>query len=106
MTPRRCLGCRRKIASGSRCERCDRGRARERQRHREQPWYGGDWRKVSRTMREDHVARYGLVCPGYQRAPHRVGSISDLTVDHVQARTRSGGLVVLCRSCNSSKGDR
>lgn len=74
---------------------------------REQPWYGGDWRKVSTEARQAHVARYGLVCPGYgQRRAHRVDSIRDLTLDHVAPRSRDAGLVVLCRSCNSSKGGK
>lgn len=108
MTPRRCLGCRKKIPSGSRCERCQTANERERARHRPRPeHYRGDWKKISREMRQAHVRQYGLVCPGYgKRGQHRVAHFRDLTVDHVIAGSREGGLVVLCRSCNASKGDR
>jgi len=34
------------------------------------------------------------------------GSTFDLTLDHVVAGKGAGGYLVLCRSCNSSKGNR
>lgn len=107
MTPRRCLGCRQKIPAGSRCAKCTAAVEAKRSSTRSQPWYAGDWRKLSIEMRQAHVDRYGLVCPGYgKRAQHRVAHFRDLTLDHVNPRERTGGLVVLCRSCNGSKGNR
>lgn len=55
------------------------------------------------------VQRYGAVCPGYGRETHRV-RIEDLTADHVVPIAEGGGdepanLRVLCRSCNSSRGN-
>lgn len=36
----------------------------------------------------------------------RCGSTVDLTADHVTPRSLSGGVVTLCRRCNSEKADR
>ncbi|HVQ18211.1 MAG TPA: HNH endonuclease signature motif containing protein, partial [Actinomycetes bacterium] len=50
---------------------------------------------------------HGDWCPGYQRTAHRA---SDLTVDHVVPLAAGGApfdianTVVLCRSCNATKG--
>lgn len=104
MSVRRCLECGIRIPSGSRCARHADTHERSRRRGRRQPWYGGDWRKVSKRAREEHVARHGLTCPGYGVPAHRVDSIDDLTLDHVTPRSTSGGLQVLCRSCNGRKG--
>ncbi|NQV07973.1 HNH endonuclease [bacterium] len=52
----------------------------------------------------EHVRLHGLVCPGWNRAPH--GS-ADLTADHIIPRAAGGEhgpLRVLCRSCNSRRG--
>jgi 5-methylcytosine-specific restriction enzyme A len=56
-------------------------------------------------------AEHGDLCPGWQRAPHMVDPAANpLTADHTQAvgagGAERGPLAVLCRSCNSSKGDR
>lgn len=104
---RRCLDCSTRIPSGSRCSGCDTKRERVRSRERGTPeHYRGSWRRISREAREAHVRRYGLVCPGWKVPQHRVAAFRDLTADHVIAGRLDGGVVVLCRSCNSRKGRR
>ena len=64
---------------------------------------------VERRRRADavaaHRARYGNVCPGFQRPPHRA---TDLTAQHADALVLGGApdqpLTVLCRACNSRHG--
>ncbi len=61
-----------------------------------------------RKYRKDTVERYielnGYVCGGYNRSPHIA---IDLTADHPMPTSKGGDpyqdLIVLCRSCNSSK---
>lgn len=54
-----------------------------------------------------HRARYGDWCPGYGREPH---AATDLTADHrtpvANGGPPDGPLDVLCRPCNSRKGNR
>lgn len=64
--------------------------------------YGGPWRRLSRDVIAAHRAMWGDWCPGYGTAGHVA---ADLTVDHVVAGTTTGGVRVLCRSCNSRKGN-
>lgn len=57
---------------------------------------------------EDHLKQFGPVCPGYGRDPHQVDA-STLTADHIIPRSvggEEGPLRVLCRSCNSRRGNR
>ena len=52
-----------------------------------------------------HVNSRGWNCPGWNTAPH---ASRDLTADHVQPRSlggEHGPLRVLCRSCNSRRGN-
>lgn len=64
---------------------------------------------VERRRRADavaaHRARYGNICPGFQRPPHRA---TDLTAQHGDALVLGGALdqplTVLCRACNSRHG--
>ena len=60
----------------------------------------------ARTVAQ-HIKRYGLVCPGHKRAPHRVDHKSQLTADHIKplhaGGFEGGALRVLCKSCNSSR---
>lgn len=103
MPARPCLttGCPRLATTGSYCTHCT--TTRNRQRNARRTHLNGDWPKVSRAIRDAWVAEHGWVCPGYQRGPH---PSTDLTVDHITAGTRDDGLMVLCKSCNSRKGDR
>lgn len=59
----------------------------------------------------DHIARFGLVCEGYEVPEHPVDSPSDLTLDHALPVALGGGDdpvpgAVLCRGCNARKGAR
>lgn len=57
------------------------------------------------TAVAQHRARYGNICPGFQRPPHPA---TDLTAQHTDALILGGSteqpLTVLCRSCNSRHG--
>ena len=98
---RPCLTCGVLTATGSRCPACT----------RTAPTTGRDTSYAERMRRkrtvDQHRAEFGDVCPGYQRGPH---PSSDLTADHVVSVAAgghdNGPLAVLCRSCNSRKGDR
>ncbi len=61
-------------------------------------------------MVAEWVLEHGTICPGLGRPPHVVDSPSKLTVHHVVPLGRGGqddGVrIVVCRSCNSSKGAR
>lgn len=104
-----CLGCSTIVEPfrNGRCRECWRAVERKRSRTRRQPHLqNAAWRKLSRETISSHVAKYGLVCPGYGVPQHGVKSRADLTTDHVEARSLAGGVQVLCRSCNSRKGNR
>lgn len=64
-------------------------------------------RKAKRRAVEEWVEGHGWVCPGYEREPHES---HDLTADHVIPKASGGDPLgpyqVLCRSCNSRKGNR
>lgn len=99
-----------KLSPNTRCPRHDHMRrqasnARYRPHRERRP----DYTSQERTRRAEAVAAWramhGDVCPGWQRPPHPA---SDLTADH-PIEVAAGGsegqdLMVLCRSCNSSKG--
>lgn len=100
----KCLGpCQRIVVPvrKGRCAECAALLERERVRLRDRPWYGGDWRTVSRETIKQHVTQYGYRCTRCDRADPNT---NPLTVDHVAPRRRDNGLQVLCRLCNSSKG--
>lgn len=65
--------------------------------------YRGDWPRVSRAAIAAWRAEHGDWCPGWGVPPH---ASSDLTADHVDPRRLGRGVRVLCRSCNSRRGDR
>lgn len=53
------------------------------------------------------IRTHGPVCPGWGRPLHTVAA-SNLTADHivpVSMGGMNGALRVLCRSCNSARGD-
>lgn len=83
---KRCLepGCR-QLTDASRCPAHARARYNRK--------YGGRWDAYSRALR------------GAVGRCEECGSPDDLTTDHVIAGTLAGGVRVLCRPCNSRKGD-
>lgn len=88
----------------SRCVACH--AAKERTRAPRPSGATRDWRERQRRAQAvaDHRATVGDVCPGWRGPAH---AATDLTADHVDPVARGGDprglLVVLCRSCNSSK---
>lgn len=99
---RRCLerGCP-NLTTATRCPAHE--AQRQAVRNAARPHLRGDWQTLSRAAIAAHRAEFGDWCPGYERAPHPA---TDLTTDHVQARSLAAGLAVLCRSCNGRKGAR
>jgi 5-methylcytosine-specific restriction protein A len=67
-----------------------------------------EWQRLSARVIARHRGQHGNWCPGYGRDRHPA---SDLTADHIVplaaggAPLDIGNLAVLCRSCNSTKGD-
>lgn len=95
-------GCNR-LCSSTRCD--DHRKAKDRARNARRTHYAGGWEPFAREWLNVWTAAKGPLCMGWQREPHMV-TRSDLTLDHVEARTGASGYQALCRSCNSSKGDR
>lgn len=100
MPTRPCLDCG-KLASHTRCQRCE--TQHQAKRNARRTWYHGDWQRRSKQARDAWVNEHGWVCPGYQRPAHEA---TDLTVDHVNPADPDSPLRILCRSCNSSRGNR
>lgn len=63
-------------------------------------------RKAKEQAKKQWIATYGYLCAGYKRDPHPA---KDLTVDHYKAKVLGGNplgpFIILCRSCNSRKGN-
>jgi 5-methylcytosine-specific restriction endonuclease McrA len=91
--------------SGSRCAM----HARQSNRSRHNAFYNTrEWQHLSARVLRAWRGRHGNWCPGYGRAAHPA---IDLTADHIVALAAGGApldvgnVAVLCRSCNSTKGD-
>ncbi len=95
-----CLTCSKGfVGTGSYCEA--HRKQREKDRNAARPWYNAEWQRISKAAREAEpwchfVTPDGLIC----------AATADLTVDHVKARSLEAGVVVLCRTHNSSLGDK
>ena len=100
MAPRPCLHCGR-LTPTSPCRRC--ASEANAKRNARRTWYHGTWTADSRRARAAWVAEHGWVCPGYQRPAHKA---TDLTVDHINPADPDSPIRILCRSCNSSRGNR
>jgi 5-methylcytosine-specific restriction enzyme A len=90
---------------GSRCTT----HARQSNRSRHNALYSTrEWQRLSARVLRAWLGQHGSWCSGYQRGGHLAG---DLTVDHVVPLAAGGAPFdiancgVLCRSCNSTKGD-
>ena len=92
-----CIICGVPTTNGTRCVDCNRGF----ERGQRNPLYADRvWRKTSKAMIAEHVARFGWWCPGFGVPAH---PSRDLTTDHVIPGTERGGLQVFCRGCNTRK---
>lgn len=95
-----CLNCG-KLSTNSRCDSCGYIYARLRERARptrSQRGYDAEWRRLSKLLRQ--IQPYCSICK----------TTKDLTVDHIVPLSRGGSTVesnlqVLCRRCNSRKGN-
>lgn len=84
MPRRRCLGCRRLTANGSRCTACQSERNAA---------YNGEWRRIAANQL--NASPQCAEC----------GATTDLTVDHITPRSLTSGVQTLCRRCNGRKAD-
>jgi 5-methylcytosine-specific restriction protein A len=76
-----------------------------RERRRRRPYNHAE-RVLKEKVVKEWVAVYGWVCPGYQCPSH---PSTDLTADHIVPIVAGGDplgpMQVLCRRCNSRKGN-
>lgn len=106
--PTRTIGHTLTARAGSRCAPCAALHAAPRQRRKRtrRPYNSAEQRRRAAVVAQ-HRATFGDLCPGFERPSHRA---ADLTADHVvpvrAGAPESGLLQVLCRSCNSRKGQR
>lgn len=109
--PRPCLECGTLTRNPSRCDthQAERDQQAEAQRGSATArGYGVAWQRIAKTVLARHRRLHGNWCPGWQRPAHPA---TDLTVDHYIPKAQGGtddpeNLWVLCRACNSAKGDR
>lgn len=101
MLPRPCAGCGVVVRNRSRCLPCQRVLDRQRPKRADRG-YDYRWAKLSKQLRAAHP--WCAECK----------ATNDLTVDHIvplvdlhpDLRYEISNLKVLCRRCNSRKGDR
>lgn len=82
------------------------GERQQRIDERESFYQSAEWK----AARKDVIARQGKICRACRKS---IIDESDLTVDHIKPRSKypslqlaPSNLEVLCRSCNSAKGNR
>ncbi len=102
---RSCLECGQTITSGSRCGRCRSVFEREVRGTPSERGYTSAWRAIVAAVLREHRARFGNLCPGWQRPAH---TTTKLVGDHI-IPLLAGGLNVrsncqpLCVRCNARK---
>lgn len=79
------------ISERSRCPDHDRRTIRRHPGRLPRPRYDGEWQRMSREARR--AQPWCTIC----------GDTDDLVLDHVIPGSHEGGLMVLCRLCNSRK---
>lgn len=108
---RPCLNCSRLTRNPSRCDPCQaawQARTDQLRGSATQRGYDAQWQRIARRAVATHKAQHGDWCPGWQVPAHPA---TDLTADHTVPLSRGGGstsdnVSVLCRGCNSRKGNR
>lgn len=68
------------------------------------PTYAENQRRAAAV--QNWITQVGYWCPGWNRDGHHT---TDLTADHIQPRSHhgdNGPLRILCRSCNSARGNQ
>jgi hypothetical protein len=116
LAPTICIDCGR-VSNARRCPACQ--RALERRKRQARPGYSYAERLRRARLVEQHIAAYGLVCPGCpynQGRPHPVDPRTNpLTADHVTPVAdairagipadvaEAGPLRVMCRKGNSAR---
>lgn len=90
------------VTTGSSCAVCGLRRTGQ----RVNPVYRTpQWRNIRSRAVSDHRRRYGDLCPGFRRPPHK--PTTPLSADHVEAMGLGGdpfgAVQVLCASCNTRK---
>ena len=67
-------------------------------------------RQYKRVTVENYIKQFGMVCPGYKVIPHSANEKNPLTADHITPKHAGGDpfgpLRVLCRKCNSRRGQQ
>lgn len=112
MTARRkrpCLVCGHLTRNPSRCDTHQAQWQQQRDQQRGNPTqrgYDNAWRKASAAAVAGHRATAGDWCPGWRVPAHPA---TDLTGDHIVPKAQGGSddpanIQVLCRACNSRKG--
>lgn len=111
MPMRPCLNCKRLTRNASRCDQCQAVYRRESEAARGSATargYDSAYQRTAAAVLAEHRRAHGNWCPGWRREAHPA---DELTVDHVIPLSKGGtnhrsNLAILCRPCNSAKGDR
>lgn len=99
-----------RLVEGRRCESCGAAaeRTTTRNKRARRPYTRAEQERRASTV-ATWITEHGPICPGWGRPAHTVHPTS-LTADHPHAVAAGGtetqALSVLCRGCNSGKGDR
>lgn len=90
--------------NGPRCNPHTRERDRQTRSKQARPHYAGNYTTRRNQLIRAWLTHIGPICPGYQRDPHHVPPTHP-TADHIRPGDPTSPLRVLCRSCNSTRGN-